>query len=287
MQTVLCVGPLLVDRCRELASGAVREAPGGNALIVACVAARRGLDAALHGQLGDDARGARLRAFLAGQGVRTAWLRTRPGPTKVACIDVDRRGQWSLREAVPHRFPYLQTADLPRLPAGFTHLHVAGANSLWRAAPEASRQLIRAARRAGMGLSVGCNKVGSERPALLAELDAQTLLFCNQEEAAALGAPEGLPCRRVLVSLGAEGAVLHGWGVQPLRMAAPRVEVRSTVGAGDILSAAFLAAWLRGAAPETALAGAVALASQSVQQVDWSGVLQDGGVAGARGAGTC
>ncbi len=276
MDAIVCVGPLLVDRCRQMDTGAVHESPGGNGLIFACVAARLGLEVHLFGQLGSDGRAAELRAFLARQGVETGALHALPGPTKVADIDVDAQGQWNLTRAEPHRFPYLSPEILPALPGRFGHLHVAGANSLWRAAPEATRQLMQAAAQAGMGLSVGCNRVGSELPALLDQIGPETWLFCNQEEAAAIG-PRPQLCRQ-LVSLGARGAQLSGFGPAPLEQPARLVRVLSTVGAGDILSAVFLAAVLRGQAAEAALQSAVEWATRSVERPTWSGILPELGV---------
>lgn len=61
----------------------------------------------------------------------------------------------------------------------------------------------------------------------------------------------------VLVTLGAAGAVLvnadGAW-----RARAPKIAVRSTVGAGDAFLAGYLMGWCDGAGPKTRLAGAVA-----------------------------
>jgi 1-phosphofructokinase family hexose kinase len=54
-------------------------------------------------------------------------------------------------------------------------------------------------------------------------------------------------CRTVIVSLGAEGAVLAGAGLPAVWFArAPRIKVGSAVGAGDSLIGGFLAGWARG-----------------------------------------
>lgn len=69
----------------------------------------------------------------------------------------------------------------------------------------------------------------------------------------------------VCVSLGAEGAILCGPD-NCYHAAAPAVDVRSSVGAGDSLVAGLVAAFARGLAPDKALALGVACATAAVTQ---------------------
>lgn len=68
----------------------------------------------------------------------------------------------------------------------------------------------------------------------------------------------------LVLTLDHEGAVLLRDRRQALRIAAPAVQPVDTTGAGDCLVGVFLAAWLNGAAEETALGHAVHAASRSV-----------------------
>lgn len=93
----------------------------------------------------------------------------------------------------------------------------------------------------------------------------------NEEEVAALGAGAGpaalaaaLPSQATLVvKRGAAGAVALRGGVR-YSVAAPRVEVVDTVGAGDSFNAAYLASVVAGAPLDTALARGVEVASRVI-----------------------
>jgi len=74
------------------------------------------------------------------------------------------------------------------------------------------------------------------------------------------------PDHELVVTGGAVGASVH-WSGGGIRQRAPSVSVRDTVGAGDALAGAYLAArFQRGEPPAEALAWGVAAASLSVQQ---------------------
>ena len=69
----------------------------------------------------------------------------------------------------------------------------------------------------------------------------------------------------VLLSLGGEGMIYCGKGLC-LRARVPRVEVRSTVGAGDNSLTGFLLARIEGLEPEECLRRAAAFGTASVQE---------------------
>jgi len=100
-------------------------------------------------------------------------------------------------------------------------------------------------------------------PLVEAGLACATLVKVNDDEARVLGGllfegactPEAFarevlarhPVRVVIVTLGAEGCLVCERGREAVRCAGVRVAVVDAVGAGDAFSAAFLAAWLKGA----------------------------------------
>ncbi|GAA2044605.1 hexose kinase [Agromyces tropicus] len=98
---------------------------------------------------------------------------------------------------------------------------------------------------------------GEELAELTGEADPDALEAdpARVAELAARLAPRGI--RSALVTLGAHGAVLATDGGAWFAPA-PRIEARSTVGAGDSSLAGYLLATTEGAAPERALAQAVA-----------------------------
>ena len=109
-------------------------------------------------------------------------------------------------------------------------------------------------------------------PLVEAGLARATLVKVNDEEARVLGSllfngacePEAFaravlvrhPVKAVLVTLGADGCLVCERDREPVRCPGVQVDVVDAVGAGDAFSAAFLAAWLKGAtSAEAAAAG--------------------------------
>lgn len=80
-------------------------------------------------------------------------------------------------------------------------------------------------------------------------------------------------CRALLLTRGADGAVLLRPGAAPVRCPAPRVDVRDATGAGDAFTGIFLASWLAGGDEEAALAHAVRGASLSLTALGAQGRL--------------
>lgn len=138
-------------------------------------------------------------------------------------------------------------------------------------------RVVREVRAAGVAASIAVDTSGAPLEALVDAGETVDLIKPNGEELAELAGepdadaleadpervaevaatlvPRGI--RSVLVTLGSKGAVLVGddgaWFAP-----APRIVPRSTVGAGDSSLAGFLLAVTEGAAPERALAQAVA-----------------------------
>ncbi|GGI45518.1 1-phosphofructokinase [Agromyces flavus] len=144
-------------------------------------------------------------------------------------------------------------------------------------APDFYVRVVREARAAGVAARIAVDTSGAPLAALVEAGEPVDLIKPNGEELAELAGepdadaleadpervaevaatlvPRGI--RSALVTLGSKGAVLVGES-QGWFAPAPRIVPRSTVGAGDSSLAGFLLAVTEGAAPERALAQAVA-----------------------------
>ena len=144
--------------------------------------------------------------------------------------------------------------------------------------PEWIGRVADAARAAGAKIAIDCTGEALEA-AVAARVD---LIKPNEEEASRL---VGFPVNdrpsaeraatlliergvgSVLLSLGASGAIYRAVeGATTLFTPTPRAKVRSTVGAGDVLLAAFLHTLSSGGSPADALSSAVGWAAAKVEQ---------------------
>lgn len=135
-----------------------------------------------------------------------------------------------------------------------------------------ARPLLAAARQAGVPVAADVQAIDDLHDPYNAEwMDAAEALFCSHErlpmpaEEWARAVHKTYGCRFVVVGMGAEGALLSVAGREPrlVPAVAPRGVV-NTVGAGDALSAAFLAALVRTGDPDRAIEYAVTFAGYRV-----------------------
>lgn len=246
--------------------------PGGKGANQAAAAARLGARTTLLARVGDDAHGRLLAQAQRAAGADTAGLlEGKDAPTGVALITVDSAGDNSIVVA--------QGAN-----ARLTPDDVAAARPLFETAAVVSLQLeipletVAAAARtaAETGARVVLN------PSPPAPLPDEVLALCdplvvNEHEARRMldgrplaGEPEewatallGLGPRSVVVTLGAEGALVAGPdGVE--RVPSPRVEAVDTTGAGDAFTGALGMRLGRGDTLEQAVRYAVRVGSYAV-----------------------
>jgi fructokinase len=256
----LCIGDALVDLIceqplRDLGDAtAFARHPGGATANAAVVAARLGGDVALAGGAGDDAWGGWLRDNLAAEGVGVEWFElVAGGPTAVALVTVDQAGEPSY---LVHGGVVPELLDLPAAVDACDALAFAS-NAL---VDEGVREATLAARERAIGqgkpVVVDANlrlhrwaNPGRAATELRACLPGAFLVKANRAEAKMLSgeddpvrAAEGLlagGARNVIVTLGAEGALLRG----ELRRQVPGVDatVLNTAGAGDTFLGVLLA----------------------------------------------
>jgi len=237
--TFAAVGDAFVDR--YLAPQPL-SLVGGNALNVSVGFAGLGHTAAFFGAVGNDPAGERIRATLAGKGVAIAHLVTLPGPTATTEIGVDEAGERTfMSEDYGVSARYAPDAAALEALRGAAVIHIG-----WVADPPGLREALAGsgaivsqdtavAPRDG-GLDVAFGSAGPSRDAARSMLER--LLSGN---------------RLAVVTRGELGAIASN-GYETVEVAARRVEVVDTTGAGDSFIAGFLSAHARGAALADCLA---------------------------------
>jgi sugar/nucleoside kinase (ribokinase family) len=294
----LCLGEALVDMICERPVNGLEEADafvphfGGATANVAVAAARAGGRVALAGGAGDDPWGRWLRNRLADAGVELGWFELMGGQhTPVAFVAIDGAGEPTY-QIYGDAISMALDAVGDRLPSAVEACDglFFGSNTL---VGKRERALTRAARERALELGkpvVYDPNVRLHRwpdaAAAAAEAGAcvpdALLVRCNREEAELLtGEPDPARAARalmaagaahVVVSLGADGAILRG----SFEADVPGVpaHVVSAVGAGDCLMGVLLghlsAAGYDAAALADALPAAVAEAARACER--WSAV---------------
>lgn len=261
----LCLGEALVDLICEHPVAGVREAdafaphPGGATANVAVAAARHGAQVALAGGAGQDAWGQWLRGRLEEEGVDLTFFTLMDGvQTPVAFVTVDAGGEPSFQiygagiASVVAALGERVTDAVDRCDALFF-----ASNTL---VGEAERAVTMAAREEALrqdkpvlfdpNLRVGRWPSASRAAeASLPCVRDAFLVKCNREEArlltgerepaAAAASLLAAGARHVVITLGADGAMLRGGG---MRLDVPGVPVTpvNTTGAGDALMGVIL-----------------------------------------------
>ncbi|HEX5192334.1 MAG TPA: PfkB family carbohydrate kinase [Solirubrobacteraceae bacterium] len=266
--STLCLGEAMVDLICERAgvpfAGADRFSPhpGGVTANTAVFAARAGAAVAIAGAVGGDSWGRWLRRRLAAEGVDVSLLRLREREaTQLALVALDAGGEPSYR-LYPGAAAPLSGIE-PRVLDDALARSVALLITSNTLSEPAERSLTLHARacalECGARVVLDCNlrlhRWPSERDAVAAVLECvpgAALVRANAAEATALTAERdpGRAARRLLelgarlavVTLGAAGVLLVGAGGALERAAAPPVQVRSVVGAGDAFTGTLLAA---------------------------------------------
>lgn len=282
MSRVVCIGDVMVDVQAQLpgplAPGSDTPAPvtvsgGGAAANTAAWLASAGCAATLVGRVGSDAFGRRALEDLAAAGVDVEMTVDPRLPTGICIVLVGPDGE---RTMIPSAGANSVGGVVPELTAG-DHLHVSGYALFHPEARAAALCAVIAARSLELPLSVDAasaaplRRYGAQR--FLDDV-SPALLFANRDEAAVLAdtADEeaavralALRCGQAIVKCGADGA-LWSDGSQLITVAARRVPVLDSTGAGDAFAAGVLAARARGAAVRDWLEAGHELAARAVQQ---------------------
>ncbi len=280
--------PVLPHRDDRITAFGIEKSLGGPAANVAVMAAalggRFGVACELATAIGDDLDSEWALAELAARQVETIGVERRPGQRISRCVVlVEPNGT---RTIVNEPFvlgerdvrAYIGNAPV----AGQSHcVHLEGYQ-----VPSLIESVVRA-RSAGFLASVqstGLPESWRDTEALDRLLGAFDVLFLNREVARSMARSDGNAralvtrlrelCLRasdrrgksalVFLTLGESGAVLLDPNGQTVHQPAPVVDVVDTTGAGDTFAGVFLATWLSGEPPQSALRYAVVASSHSV-----------------------
>lgn len=271
-----CFGGVLIDHIGRASApvrpgqsnpGAARLTPGGVALNIAQALAAGGARVALMGAVGRDVGADLITATMAEAGIENRLIRTgHPTGAYLAIEDADG----DLHAGVSD----LTASEA--LPADAIVAHLAQAPPDARLIVDANLtpdQLFKAAARPGWlaAEAVSAPKVRRLAP-ILPSLDA---LFCNLSEAAALGANAETAAEAAkTLSAKADATVFVTNGPRPAAVAQrgvahsqtpPPAPAASVTGAGDAFTAAALMALAADAAPQQALAAAIAAAAAHLE----------------------
>jgi sugar/nucleoside kinase (ribokinase family) len=259
---------------------------GGSAAIMACGAARLGLNVAFAGRVGDDPAGAFVRTALAERGVNVDGLivdKSLPTPLTTILISGDDRAILTS----PGCMPSTSADDVPTsLLRSTRHVHAASFYLMPLLAAGLAG-IFKEAKSAKATTSLDPNDDPSgrwDRTVLDPILRVTDVFLPNAAEALALTghteaeAAAGILARRgplVVLKNGADGALAHT-GAKVTTAPALKVDTVDAVGAGDSFDAGWVAAALNGFRTERALAIAAACGSLSTRaaggtaaQADW------------------
>jgi 2-dehydro-3-deoxygluconokinase len=263
---------------------------GGSESNVAIGVRRLGVPSTWIGRIGDDPAGAMILRELRAERVEAVtaldpaatglMLRWRPAAQR-------GRVEYYRRDSAGS---HLGEADVPAdLITRARVLHASGITLALGADPAAAvAHALAVAREAGVTVSFDLNfrralwDEATAAPVLTAAVRQADIVFAGVDEAAIIAgtrdpleaalAVEQLGPRQVLIKLGADGCLARINGTTH-ELAAPRVVVLDTVGAGDAFAAGYLADLISGAGPAQRLATAVAAGAWAVTvSGDWEGM---------------
>lgn len=260
MDLVACV-PRLPAPGETLSGSDFFSAPGGKGANQAAACARLGAEVAMIGRVGNDVFGSTLRSGLQELGVDVFGVVDMPGPSGVAVIAVDERGENSII-VIPGANGQVGAEDLARLDASLP-----GKSSLLLQL-EIPIEVITAA--AQMAHTHGVRVILDPAPAYSLPEQLYSLIDIitpNVSEAASL---VGFPVKdlalaehasrvlmqrgvsQVIIKMGALGAYLHDGKAGELISGFP-VEALDTTAAGDAFNGALAVALERGDIPREAV----------------------------------
>ena len=286
---IALVGEALID-FTGAGSLAFQGHAGGSPLNSAVACARLGQPTAYITQLSNDLFGDQLLAYLHANAIDTRFVTRSDDPSTVAFVErgpqTNRYAFYSRGSADSRWAP----ASLPELPSSCRFLHFGSISLLQDPAAARISDLIaaNAGRRVivldpNIRLSM-ISDLAAYRVRLHDWLRHSDLLKLSDEDVEALkpgcahaaAADQWLAAgpRAVVITSGGEGAVLYRRGQAPLPIAAPRIKLADTIGAGDTFTAGLSVALLEHGVHDSA-------ALERLDNADWLEVLRFAATAAA------
>ena len=246
----------------------MEEFCGGKGFNQAVALRRAGCEVYFAGAVGQD--GQMLLSALDRHGIDRCYVKTSPGATGHAVIQVDEQGQNCIiilagangtitEEDVENVLSFFEAGDLIVLQNEITCVP----------------QIIRLAHEKGM--VVAANPSPYNEKIALWDLNGVDILLVNEEEGAAMAgvqAPEAIlhalqgtfPGMTVVLTLGGEGATFQSPGGERISVPARRMPVVDTTAAGDTFTGFFLAEYCRSGDAAKAMRTAAAAAGIAVSR---------------------
>lgn len=284
MSHVLVIGDVRDDisvvqetrlRAEDDTTSSIRTRPGGSAANVAAWVAHLGVDVAFVGKAGVDGAAKHAR-FLEAHGVRAHVATARDAITGTAVISVDPATRIDYEDRGANSFLTLE--DVPEeVWDGVGHVHLTGQSFFDERTRPVAQAVVRRAREAGVTTSVdpGClvllRQVGAD--AFLDWVAGVTVLMPDLDEGRVLAGKDdphdvldvlGARVGRVMLTLGADGALYGGRGRETVAVPAATCDPIDVTGAGDATVAGYLAARAHGAEAEEALVRAMEAAAACI-----------------------
>lgn len=270
--------PRLPGRGETLLATGYHESPGGKAANLASAAAAWGAPVRFVGRVGEDGFGDALLAAWRDAGVDVRHVRRDPAGTGLGIVFMDDDGQYQTI-VVSRANGRLGARDVVELPVhawdGVTLVALAleaptdATLAAARAAAERRLALVLNAAPAegmtdGLWPFVSHLIVNEHEAALLTGLPVVDRDGAAEAATAMLARLDVARATAVVVTLGADGAVMAAPHVAPVHVAAPVVVARDTLGAGDTFVGVFAAEVAAGRPLERAAKRACAAASIAV-----------------------
>jgi ribokinase len=256
----------------------IATSPGGAAANQCAWLAATGVPTSLVAAVGDDPFGDAALAALRAGGVDVDVVQRVGAPTGTVVALVEPDGQRSmLTDRGANLALEAGAVEAALRECGPSHVHVSGYALLGNATRAAGGRALAVARTLGATCSSDASSVGPLRSfgaaAFLALVAGADWFFCNLEEGRLLSsreAPDDVAVElagsfgEVVVTLGADGAVVAAGGRVVARAAAVAAPVADTVGAGDGVAGTYLGRRLLGDDAPAALTAGVAAAAGAV-----------------------
>jgi ribokinase len=240
---------IALPRAGETVTGAtLAYHPGGKGANQALAARRLGADVAMFGAVGPDGAADKAMALLRAGGVDVSRVNVAEGaPTGVALIAVGEGGENQIVVAPGANNKITADAiavkDLSQFDAVICQLEI----------PISTIEAV--AQRVAGFFAINLAPAQAVPEAIFKRAD---LIIVNETEAAFYGDELHTGPGLVVVTLGAEGALMYQGGVQIAKAKSPKVTPVDTTGAGDTFVGALVLALMEGQAREQAMAFACA-----------------------------